>query len=136
MKMKSLFTLIVISFLIIGGAMYLSQSDNIKDQDSMQKTTTGTQERKALPEIVEYKIVDIEGDLVTLQKIGKETDSGKASYTQEYLEEKGLIYTEEGEEYPVAFRDLRVGEGLKMISKDGQVEKFEFFEIDDLPSQE
>ncbi len=135
MKMKTLFVLIVISFLIIGGAMYLSRLGNITNQDSTQKTTE-TQERKALPDVVEYKIVDIEGDLVTLQKIGKEENSGKASYTQEYLEEKGLIYTEEGEEYPVAFRDLRIGEGLKMISKDGQVEKFEFFEINDLPSQE
>ena len=71
----------------------------------------GTEEelgpRQTLPEEIHYTITSIEGSLVKVK-----TDKGTATYTQDYMEERGIYMMVNDARQDLGFADLEAGQNL------------------------
>jgi hypothetical protein len=130
MKLKGLLLYVVISLLVVVGAVVLvnqnkdkseSVQSNRENREVKEKQENRTEGK--IPSEVVYEIVEVKEDSIKVRKVGAAEDA-TANFTKEYLEDKGLFFIADGEEHPLLFNELKQGDKITLISTQGEVVKF------------
>jgi hypothetical protein len=147
MKLKELlFILAGVIIVIVGAVIFSQENEDIKQQtktsvqdkkveeekkggrdiDKKVSRVTGRKIRK-LPNGIDYEIIEVEEEVIKVRKVGAE-EGGTATFTKDYITENGLVYLQGDQELEIGAEALIQGAKLRLISKNGEIEKFQIWE--------